>query len=338
MQNHPSLVTVIYDVSRPCNYRCVYCRNDWDDPANAGQASIGFICGIIDQIAESGAKRIIFTGGEFFLLPEWRAILGYSAGKGLKNRIISNASLITREDISFLEAHSEQINVSFHVTDRTLYREIMGVKDAVIFDHVIKAMKMISNSKIRLGLFFSPLKYNYNLLFETVRFLKNAEVHIDEFNLNRIIPTQHALEYFRKTPPLNKLEHMTLVQQVIDVRNRFGIDAYTEAYPVCFLKTFIPDEKLIKSINKPCLLGRHVIALNNDGTMKLCPATGFSISPPIKNLQSELRINFQIKQFGTDEWRNNNCRNCMDWETCLGGCHASRGELFADDSLIQYTI
>jgi len=242
--------------------------------------------------------------------------------------------LIQPEDIPFLETHAEQINVSFHTADRRLYEKIMGIDDKYVFDRVINNLKAISDSTIRLGLFYSPLKSNLDQLLNTVKYLVDSGIQIDELNLNRIIPTQHTLEYFQCTPELNREEHISLIRQLIDIRNSFKIDAFAEAYPVCFLRTFLTDE-IIEEINSPCLVGRKVIALNNDGSMKLCPATGFRISEPIENLLSDFDTNPIVRQFQSGLWRNDKCRNCPDWRICYGGCHASRGELFADDSLFE---
>jgi len=252
----------------------------------------------------------------------------------LKNRIITNASLIQPEDILFLKNHCEQINVSFHTANQQLYKKIMGIDDEDVFDCVINNLKAISDSTIQLGLFYSPLKSNFDQFFNTVKYLVDSDIQIDELNLNRIIPTQQSLEYFRKTPKLNKGEHISLIRQLIDIRKAVHIDAFVEAYPVCFLRTFI-DDKLIESINLPCLIGRKVIALNNDSSMKLCPATGFRISEPIENLLSDFNSNPTVRQFQSGLWRNSKCRNCPDWQICYGGCHASRGELFADDILFE---
>ena len=334
MLNNPTLYSVIYDVTGTCNYRCIYCRNDWTNSESEKQASLELIHQTVDRIADSGAKRIIYTGGEFFLLPQWREVLAYSQSKGLKNRIITNASLVKPEDIPFLETHIEQINVSFHTAKRLLYNKIMGIDDESVFNNVVNNLKAISDSTIRLGLFYSPLKSNFDQLFNTIEYLVDSGIQIDELNLNRIIPAQHSLEYFQQTPQLNKCEHIFLIRQVIDIRKTFHINAFVEAYPVCFLRTFIDDE-LIDAINIPCLVGRKVIALNNDGSMKLCPATGFRISEPIQNLLSDFDTNPTVRQFQSGLWRNNKCHNCPDWQICYGACHASRGELFADDSLFE---
>lgn len=186
-----------------------------------------------------------------------------------------------------------------------------------------------------LGIFFSPLLVNYRSLFDTVQFLVDHDIRINDINLNRIIPTQHSVEYFKEERPLNYAEHRSLIEQLVRIDRDLNIRAFAEAYPACFLKEVIDDESLIRRINKPCFLGRKVIAINSAGTLKLCPATGFSISAPIEDLESEFEQNRLINEFRDGHWRNPACWKCSLWDVCFGGCHASSGELFSNDILMQ---
>ena len=314
-------ITALYDISLNCNYRCIYCRNDWEKTGNS-QTSFEEIKKVIDTIYQENFKRVILTGGEFFTIPYWKEALSYIKSKGLAIRVITNIALLKPQDIPFLENHVERINVSFHSTNKKLYRQIMGINDDSIFPKVLENLRLLSESRIQTGIFYSPIRLNYKNFFETIRSLKELGINPTHVNLNRIIPTQHTVTYLRDEKPLGYFEHKTLIEQLIKIRQEFQIDARAEAYPVCFLNTFIKDEELIKQINQPCYLGRKAIAFNNDGSLKLCPSNGFSITHKI------------LSDFMDTEWRNPICRECPHWKHCLGGCHASNGQIYTDDSLI----
>ncbi|MCK4764693.1 MAG: radical SAM protein [Candidatus Aminicenantes bacterium] len=326
--------TAIYDVSIPCNYRCIYCRNDWQNPENTAQPPFEKIKPIIDKFYDLGIKKIIFTGGEFFTVSYWQELLAYTKKKGFAVWIVTNAALIEPAYIPFLEKHVEKINVSFHSADKKLYQKIMGVRDKSIFDKVIRNLEKLGESKIRLGIFFSPLRSNFRQFYDTIRFLKESGVDISQVSLNRIIPTQHTLAYFEDEQPLSYFEHKVLIEQLIRINRELHIDAYAEAYPLCFLKTIIADDELLKKINQPCIVGRRAIAVNNNGTLKLCPATAFAISAPISETARPLQTNSTLDDFNEEKWRNNHCISCAYWQDCLGGCHASTGKIYSDDALI----
>ncbi|MCP5106105.1 MAG: hypothetical protein GY950_22155, partial [bacterium] len=180
-----------------------------------------------------------------------------------------------------------------------------------MFDKVMENMRLLKYFKIETGIFFSPLRNNFQAFYETIKFLQDSGVKLSHVNLNRIIPTQHTLDYFEDQAPLSYFEHKVLIEQVVKINRELHIPASAEAYPVCFLDKIIEDEELVKQINWPCFLGRKAMAFNNDGTPKLCPATGFSVEE--KNLE----------EFNSRTWRHPVCKACPSWDFCFGGCHAS---------------
>jgi len=327
-------MVAIYDVSNPCNYRCTYCRNDWDDNKNLNHTKLEDIKNIIDNISGHGFKAISYTGGEFFLIPFWREVLSYAKEKGLINQVITNAALIKDEDIQFLEEHVKRINVSFHSSNKKLYKEIMGIKDNSVFDKVINNLKAIAQSKMELGIFFSPLRSNYEDFYKTIRDLQKEEIEITDVNLNRILPVENAKDFFAEEKPLGYFEHRVLIQQLIQINKKLGIDAFAEAYPICYLDKIISDKELIKKINRPCIVGRKAIAIDSEGNLKICPCTAHLMSATIKDTKERIVGDKIIKEFNNDQWRNNYCDDCSDWRDCLGACHSSQGAVFSDDNLL----
>ena len=170
------IVTGIYDISVPCNYRCVYCRCDWENPDNQQQPEFNRIQPVIDKIINLNTRTIIFTGGEFFTIPYWKDVLIYTKNKNknLSIWLITNASSIKPYDIPFLENHVEHINVSFHSADRKLYKQIMGITSDQIFDDVLRNLRLLGDSRIKTGIFFSPLRVNYRQFYDTIKFLHDA--------------------------------------------------------------------------------------------------------------------------------------------------------------------
>jgi radical SAM protein with 4Fe4S-binding SPASM domain len=323
--------TAIYDVSLPCNYRCIYCRNNWDNHINNTHIDLKQIKRNIAIFNECKFSRIIFTGGEFFIIPYWKEILTYSKKLGFEIWIITNGYCISMVDISFIRNHVTKINFSFHAHNSKLYNSIMVPPTRDAFNIVLKNMKAVSDNGINIGVFFSPLKENIDFFYETIKKITDFGINITDVNLNRIIPA-HLNKYFKENPFLNIFEHKNLVLQSVRIYNDLNVKVALEGYPYCFLKEIVEDDELIDALIQPCLLGRKALAFNFDGTIKLCPATHFSIGS-INELQ---KIHRNLDIFLKNNWRNEKCRYCINWEICLGGCHASRGKLFSDDYLLVY--
>ncbi|MCX6579322.1 MAG: radical SAM protein [Candidatus Aminicenantes bacterium] len=296
--------------------------NDLETPKNALQPPIEEIKKVIDTIYRKTCNKIILTGGEFLTIPYWREVLAYIKNKGITIRLELNVTLLEPTDIPYLENHVERIDVAFHSSEKKMYRQIMGIKDDSIFVKIIENLRLLGNSRIQTGIFFSPLRINYRTFYDTIKFLTNSDIKLTHINLNRIIPTQYILKSIEEENPLGYFEHKASIEQLLRIRQDFHIEAIAKAYPVCFLNTFIEDGGLIKQINQPCFLGRQEETLNSDCILKLCPGTGFTIEEK------------EPSDFNKTEWRYPTCRECPNWGICLGGFHASNGKVCRDDSLI----
>ncbi len=312
-----------YDISARCDYRCIYCRNDWNDPQNNMDADFNDVKRILSGFKEKGFKRVIFTGGEFFVFPHWREALDYSTHLGLGNWIISNAYYAFQpEDVDYLKKHVSRINISFHAPNHALYYKIMCPPHKNAFDRVVGNMQMLSDAGLELGLFFSPIKQNYHLLFETVAILKKKGIKLTDVNVNRIVNTQSASNFLDQGGRLNLFEHASLVRQVAKVSTELCVPIYLESYPQCFINSLYPPIDNAAKYVRPCIMGRKALSFNMDGSSKLCPATHFAISDA------------DLNSFTEGKWRNKTCLACPQLDSCLGGCHAASGKPFDDDPLM----
>jgi len=85
-------------ITDQCNRQCAYC-SIWQRPNR--DLSTPVVFNIVDQLAESGAMRISFTGGEPLLRDDMGDIISYVHEKGIETRLNSNGSLV-REKAGFL--------------------------------------------------------------------------------------------------------------------------------------------------------------------------------------------------------------------------------------------
>lgn len=325
--------TAIYDVSSPCDYRCVYCRNDWSDGSNELHADIEQIKGNLKSFKKNGFSRVVFTGGEFFIIPFWKDVIESSAKLNLEIWIITNGYSIKKEYMEFLGKYVKRINISFHAHNSKLYNQIMVPPSKNAFKIVLENMKRINEKNIQLGIFFSPIKSNVAYLYDTIKRIKDYGIKLTDVNVNRIVKTQSTGKFLKQEKSLSLFEHKSLVMQTYRINKELEIKAMLEAYTYCFLKEVLNDIENIELMNQPCFLGRKAIAFNVDGSIKLCPATHYAISRPITT-ENKISNNRVIKEFNSFKWRNEKCNKCQYWNKCFGGCHAANGELFSDDPLL----
>ncbi len=104
----PEDIHFILELTPHCNQRCRYCYNIWKArPQLIMQAldTAGW-CALIAKLqAETGCRRVTFSGGEPLLHPGFREILAFCHSRGLRSTLITNGQLLDAETLAFCLAH-----------------------------------------------------------------------------------------------------------------------------------------------------------------------------------------------------------------------------------------
>ena len=87
--------TVQIEITNLCNARCIMCdRWNWDKK-KAGNLTSNVMEKLFDDLINTGATEVIFSGGEPFMRPDFIDILALAKKSGLEVSIFTNGSLIT---------------------------------------------------------------------------------------------------------------------------------------------------------------------------------------------------------------------------------------------------
>lgn len=98
--------SVYWETTHGCSLRCVYCYMS-ADTVRPGELSTEEAKDVIDQMANLGVKRLVFTGGEALIRKDIFILGKYAKKQGLATEIITNATLIKTLEIA------EQVKKSF---------------------------------------------------------------------------------------------------------------------------------------------------------------------------------------------------------------------------------
>ncbi len=100
-------LVVGWAITDQCNRKCAYCAI-WRRPER--DLPLEQVTAIIDDLAEAGALRISFTGGEPLLRQDMGDIISYAHEKGIETKMNSNGSLV-KEKIDALR-HLDLLTLS----------------------------------------------------------------------------------------------------------------------------------------------------------------------------------------------------------------------------------
>ncbi|MFI6323629.1 StsB family radical SAM/SPASM domain sactipeptide maturase [Nonomuraea sp. NPDC050556] len=93
----PTLRQVYYAITDGCNLRCPYCYAS-SEKCLPGEMNTEESLSLVTQVAEIGAKMIIFTGGEPMLRKDLFQIVEHANNSGLKSNIVTNATMIRKPE------------------------------------------------------------------------------------------------------------------------------------------------------------------------------------------------------------------------------------------------
>ena len=123
------LTRVHLEVTKMCNERCVHCYIPNKEKNNSKLISYDNAVEYINQIVDTGALWINFTGGEPFLHPKLSDILFYTRKKDLIITLSSNLVLLSDYLLSVLkEINPQVIEVSLYSLQKEIHDNITNLK------------------------------------------------------------------------------------------------------------------------------------------------------------------------------------------------------------------
>lgn len=164
---------ICWNITAHCNQNCKYCHRF----LNIKDLSYEQNLSILSNLENCGIKSITWTGGEALLLTGIDDLLEYSYNKGIKNKIITNGKLLTKERIDKICRYLDSITLSIdsvnNDTNDSLGRGKYHFQEIKEILDYIKQQKY--NVKIRIN--SVVCKNNLNDFNELVEFLNNYNIY-----------------------------------------------------------------------------------------------------------------------------------------------------------------
>lgn len=147
----------VIELTYNCNFDCVHCYRHVE---RRPEMTYEEICRLLDELADSGCLIVGFTGGEVFLRNDFFDILRYARKRNFAIVIISNASMITKENIEELECLKLlKLELSLYAATSVTYHKITRSPKA--YKQVMNALEILKGRDVRVVLESPILTYNY---------------------------------------------------------------------------------------------------------------------------------------------------------------------------------
>ncbi len=123
------------EISRKCNLLCRHCYM-CDYRPGEPELSLDEIRDILDQLAEAGCLRLLITGGEPLLRPDFPEIWTYAKSRGIMLTLFTNATLMDEKTEALLKEWPPLlVEVSIYGASSETYEKICG--DASAFQKML---------------------------------------------------------------------------------------------------------------------------------------------------------------------------------------------------------
>jgi MoaA/NifB/PqqE/SkfB family radical SAM enzyme len=156
-------------ITNRCNYHCKYCGR-WKKQEK--ELSTKQVFSIIDQLANLGCKKIVFTGGEPLIREDIGDIINYCKKKGLLVGINSNGSLI-KNKIDIIK-NIDYLTLSLDGPEKI--NDSTRVKGS--YNKAIKAIEIAKNKNIKISLTTVISKQNLNYLNKVLDISRKYKIFV----------------------------------------------------------------------------------------------------------------------------------------------------------------
>lgn len=163
------------EISNPCNERCIHCYRSCLN-SKKGFLSANEAYSVLVQAKEMGAEKVLITGGEPILKPEWMQILKDADTLQYKISLLSNGTLINNDICKFLLTlkNLREIQISLYSLENSIHDKITSVKNSC--KKTKKAIDYILENKLPLFISIPVMQENKNHFFDVIRWCNTQNI------------------------------------------------------------------------------------------------------------------------------------------------------------------
>jgi MoaA/NifB/PqqE/SkfB family radical SAM enzyme len=256
---------------------------------------------------------------------------------GLSQRVVTNASRITRSRAQLLAGSNVEVGVSLHSANPEINNRLTGTADA--FQRAMDALDLLISSEGRCFVQYSPTRLDPGGLGKLAEFLRNRYgQQIAFIDVNRLLPFGEAAE--DKAQVVLDADGWWRVIRSVGELALSGWKMRVESVPHCWVRQHAENDGLsaeclqsILSCIRPCYMGINQLALNPVGLIKACPggpAIDCNLNESIPSLLWDRHPAFLARRllfflpkecvdYGT-------AKICTSFYECIGGCRSAAGQ------------
>ena len=306
-------IDVHFALTNECPLECKHCYKSSGLKENQ-ELTIEEIKRIIDVLSEMHIFSIAFGGGEPFARKEIFEIAEYTKSKGIIPNITTNGWFITKENAAKCKVFGH-MHISLDLPDH----EFDKMKNTGAFDAAEKAIDLLLEQGIHIGINCVISKHNFNRLEELVKFCLSKG--IKDISFLRFKPIGKANEQYSEMR-LTYEQSIKLFPKLKKLSRKYKISTQIDCSMVPYVAFHKPNYRILDFYGaQGCEGGNTFIEIKEDGTMRSCSFSQ-SFGDNAALLQKNWLVSKYFKKY-REVVKNlaEPCNSCKYVEICRGGCH-----------------
>jgi radical SAM protein with 4Fe4S-binding SPASM domain len=155
-------LSVSFELTRRCSFRCVHCYLGDQKSIRAHQSQeldTGTVSRLIDEMAAAGVLFLTLTGGDPMLRPDFIDIYRHAVRSGLLVTVFCNGSLITDEIVStFVEYPPRAVEITLYGASQEIFETVTQTPGS--YAACMRGVEKLRQAKVRLRLKTMALTLN----------------------------------------------------------------------------------------------------------------------------------------------------------------------------------
>ncbi|GAB4321878.1 MAG: radical SAM protein [Promethearchaeota archaeon] len=309
-------------ITRACNHTCGHCYVDSTlKGPPVGKMALEDWTSVLEQAAELGFRHVHVFGGEPFLHPQLREVCEEAVARGLEYNMATNGSLVTDEDLDWLQATGGSLVLNVHGL-AAHHDEFCGNRGS--FARLVELVPRLLERDVDAAVATCVTRSNVGQFIEVVRTF--ARLGVRSFFALHFSPLGRGGNLLEEMiPPGNWWRlYGALRGELADLRRSYGrnVEIYFElaTYPTEDRSVLLQTQEV-----SPCPLPhRPNFVVDWDGRVFPCIlflndpnwVLGDASREPLAEVLGELNISWVRERLRFD------CRGCRNYFRCQGGCLA----------------
>ncbi|MBK6514859.1 MAG: radical SAM protein [Polyangiaceae bacterium] len=318
---------VVWELTLACDLACEHCGSR-AGPRREAELSTEEALGVVDQLAEMGAKEVALIGGEAYLREDWHVIAQAIRERGMLPSMVSGGRGITKERAE-LAARAGVGSVSLSIDGLDEVHDVQrGVRGS--FDAALQAMRNLKQA----GVPFSANSQINRLSFADLDAMLELflELGCHGWQIAMTVPMGRAAE---RADWLLQPDDLLLVFPKLAQLAERGRQGGLRLFPGNNVGYFGPHEDALRGHLSPeaegsyyqgCHAGVSSLGLEADGAVKGCPSlptgayTGGNVrSAPLREIwDHSTELAFARRPRDEELW--GFCKGCYYASVCKAGC------------------